>query len=65
MKKAVVWLWRRVVPVWTDVSEERIASNFRVVESASEELVHAGSSITDLQELHGVTTQTTAFYTDV
>jgi hypothetical protein len=30
-------MWRRVDLVWTDVSEERIASMFRVEKSASEE----------------------------
>jgi hypothetical protein len=30
-------MWRRVDLVWTDVSEERIASIFRVEKSASEE----------------------------
>jgi hypothetical protein len=38
-------MWRRVVPVkWSDVSEERIASIFRVEKSASEEPAWAGSS---------------------
>jgi hypothetical protein len=38
-------MWCRVDPVkWTDVSEERIASIFRVQKSASEELAWAGSS---------------------
>jgi hypothetical protein len=35
-------LWRRVVLVWADVSEERIASIFRVENSASEEPAWAG-----------------------
>jgi hypothetical protein len=30
MKKAVFWMWHRVEVVLTDVSEERIASIFRV-----------------------------------
>jgi hypothetical protein len=30
MKNAVSGMWRRVLLVWTDVSEERIASIFRV-----------------------------------
>jgi hypothetical protein len=30
-------MWRRVGLVWTDVSEERITSIFRVEKSASEE----------------------------
>jgi hypothetical protein len=39
-------MWRRVDPVkWTDVSEERIASIFRVEKSASEEPAWAGSSL--------------------
>jgi hypothetical protein len=41
-------MWRRVYVVLTDVSEERIASIFRVEEkirkSASEETVRAGAS---------------------
>jgi hypothetical protein len=35
-------MWRRVDFVWTDVSEERIASTFRVEKSASEEPALAG-----------------------
>jgi hypothetical protein len=35
-------MWRRVDLVWTDVSEERIASNFRVEKSASEKPVWVG-----------------------
>jgi hypothetical protein len=35
-------MWRRVDLVWTDVSEERIASIFRVEESTSEEPAWAG-----------------------
>jgi hypothetical protein len=35
-------MWRRVVLVWTDVSEERIASVFRVDKSAKEEPAWAG-----------------------
>jgi hypothetical protein len=35
-------MWRRVDLVWTDVSEERIASIFRVEKSASEEPIWAG-----------------------
>jgi hypothetical protein len=30
-------MWRHTVPVWTEVSVERIASNFRVEKSASDE----------------------------
>jgi hypothetical protein len=37
-------MWRRVVLVWTDVSEERIASIFRVEQSASEEPAWAGAA---------------------
>jgi hypothetical protein len=35
-------MWRRVDLVWTDVSEEHIASIFRVEKSASEEPALAG-----------------------
>jgi hypothetical protein len=35
-------MWRRVDIVLTDVSEERIASRFRVEKSASEEKAQAG-----------------------
>jgi hypothetical protein len=35
-------MWRRVGLVWTDVSEERVASIFRVKNSASEEPAWAG-----------------------
>jgi hypothetical protein len=35
-------MWRRVDLVWTDVSEERIVSIFRVEKSASEEPAWAG-----------------------
>jgi hypothetical protein len=35
-------MWRRVDVVWTDISEERIASNFRVEKSASEEPAWTG-----------------------
>jgi hypothetical protein len=37
-------MWRRVDLVWTDVSEERIASVFRVEKCASEEPTWAGGS---------------------
>jgi hypothetical protein len=37
-------MWRHVDLVWTDVSEECIASIFRVEKSASEELPWAGGS---------------------
>jgi hypothetical protein len=36
-------MWRRVDLVWTDVSEEGIASIFRVEKSESEEKAWAGS----------------------
>jgi hypothetical protein len=36
-------MWRSVIFVWTDVSEDRIASIFRVEESASEEPAWASS----------------------
>jgi hypothetical protein len=35
-------MWRRVDIVWTDVSEERIASIFRVEKSASDEPAWSG-----------------------
>jgi hypothetical protein len=35
-------MWRRVDLVWTNVSEESIASIFKVEKSASEEPVSAG-----------------------
>jgi hypothetical protein len=46
-------MWRRVDLVWTDVSEERIASIFMVEKSASSLLAtsHAGSSLADLSIL--------------
>jgi hypothetical protein len=48
MKKAVLWMWRRVDVVLTVVSEERIASIFRVEgkrrKSTSEETVRAGAT---------------------
>jgi hypothetical protein len=37
-------MWRRVDLVWTDISEERIASIFRVEKSASEDPAWAGVS---------------------
>jgi hypothetical protein len=61
-------MWRRVDLVRTHVSEERIASIFRVEKSASKEPVwagclqppgHVGSSLADL---HGATTQKMAFF---
>jgi hypothetical protein len=49
MKNAVFWIWRRVGLVWTDVSEEGIASIFRVEKSASEEPAWAGPQPLSLQ----------------
>jgi hypothetical protein len=66
-------MWRRVDIVWTDVSEERIASIFRVEKSASEEPTWAGDCRlwTDVseerrftQDLHGATSQKTALFMD-
>jgi hypothetical protein len=59
-------MWRRVGFVWTDVSEDRVASIFRVEESASEEpacscrLSSPKRRFT--QKLHGATSQKTAFF---
>jgi hypothetical protein len=47
-------MWHRVVLVWTDVLEERIASIFRVEKSASEEPAWAGSC-RFTRELHDAT----------
>jgi hypothetical protein len=47
MNNAVFWIWRRVDLVWTDVSEELIASNFRVEKSASQRKQVACSSLAD------------------
>jgi hypothetical protein len=45
-------MWRRVDLVWTDVSEQRIASVLRVEKSASEEPpVHAGFSFADFSTM--------------
>jgi hypothetical protein len=49
-------MWRHVDFVWTDVSEERIASIFRVEKSASEEPGWAGD------EEGGDTSQKKAFF---
>jgi hypothetical protein len=38
-------MWRHVDLVWTDVSEERIASIFRVEKTASEELAWEGAAV--------------------
>jgi hypothetical protein len=44
IKKAVLWMWRRVYLVWTDISEELITSIFRVDKSASEEPAWAAAT---------------------
>jgi hypothetical protein len=48
-------MWRRVDIVWTDVSEKRLASIFRVEKSASsgnlQPPAHAGSSLADFSTL--------------
>jgi hypothetical protein len=41
-------MWRRVDLVWTDVSEERIASIFRVENSANKEPAWADSRIVSI-----------------
>jgi hypothetical protein len=43
-------MWRRVDLVWTYVSQERIASIFRVEKSVSEEPAWAGGSRLPLSE---------------
>jgi hypothetical protein len=48
-------MWRHVDLVWTDVSEERIASVFRVEKSASEEPAWAGGC--SLQSVHTSSTR--------
>jgi hypothetical protein len=48
-------MWRRVVLVWTNVSEERIASIFRVEKSASEEPAWAGGAISQKTAIYIVT----------
>jgi hypothetical protein len=53
-------MWRRVVLVWTDVSEERIASIFRAEKSAREELAWAGGC--SLQPPGGKVYAPAAFY---
>jgi hypothetical protein len=66
----VFWIWRCVDILLTDVSEEHIASMFRVGKSTSEELAWArGCSLGYVppkrlftQYLHGVTSQKTAFF---
>jgi hypothetical protein len=66
-------MWRRVDLVWTDVSVECITSIFRVEKSANEEPAWAGGcrllSLRYIppkrrltQDLHGVTSQKTAFF---
>jgi hypothetical protein len=46
-------MWRRVVLVWTDVSDDRIASIFRVEEAiwASETSVHTKAIWRDIPEV--------------
>jgi hypothetical protein len=44
-------MWYHVDVVWTDVSEERIASIFRVEKSASEEPAWAGGSTLKMQAI--------------
>jgi hypothetical protein len=46
-------MWRRVDLVWTDVSEERIASIFRVQKSVSEEPAWAGGCSSRWFHAHG------------
>jgi hypothetical protein len=50
-------LWRHVDLAWTDVSEERIASIFRVEKSVSEEPAWVGGN-----RLHGFISQKTVFF---
>jgi hypothetical protein len=56
-------MWRRVDLVWTDVSEERIASIFRVEKSTSKEPAWAGGCKKRRlrQDLQGATSKKTAF----
>jgi hypothetical protein len=65
------WVWDRVDFVWGDVSEESIASIFRVEKSASEEPASEGGCILQryvppkrrfTQDLHDATSQKTAFF---
>jgi hypothetical protein len=44
-------MWRRVDLVWTDVSEERIASVFRVEKPASDESAWTGGSETSVNTI--------------
>jgi hypothetical protein len=46
-------MWRRVDLVWTDVSEERIASIFRVEKSACEEPAHCGPGVDSASNRNG------------
>jgi hypothetical protein len=61
-------MWCRVDLTWTDVSEERVASIFRVENSASDESERAGgcshvsSKLRFTQDLHGATSQKTTFF---
>jgi hypothetical protein len=60
-------MWRLVDLVWTDVSEERIASIFRVEKSASElqPPAHAGSSLADFStpKMEAIRSSETSFHT--
>jgi hypothetical protein len=61
-------MWRRVDLVWTNVSEERIAYIFRVEKSAGKEPAWEGGCCESppkrrfIQDLHGATSQKTAFF---
>jgi hypothetical protein len=64
-------MWHRAVFVWTDVSEDHIASISRVEESANEELAwtgllaHAGSSLADssTMEMEAIRSSETSVHT--
>jgi hypothetical protein len=57
------WMWRRVALVRTEVSEECIASIFRIEISASEEPEWArGLQHQFTQDLHSATSQKTPFF---
>jgi hypothetical protein len=63
-------MWYHVDLMWTDVSEERIASIFRVEKSASEEPAwrwrrYVPPKCRLTQDLHGATSQKTAFVTNI
>jgi hypothetical protein len=62
-------MWRCVDLVWTDISEERIASIFRAEKSVSKELACAGGDNVPpkcrfTQNLHGATSQKTEFFVE-